>query len=499
MSSTASTYESRHQTKFYTCITPLQTHCVILLAMFVTLRSRLMASYLLLIVALFVLFFGTLLATSSLRRVRSFQTAVELNAVARPVLAAIERASQGRVTNETFVRRLNDIADEAHIRILWIDATNFATIHDSEGSWMGHVMSTKTVPRQTTNLQELTHYYEAQNGQLWVFYVPPEGQIGRTYLIFAKMEPSTGAFLSGLLGQPVLRSLVISLILAFALAALIARSIAKPLQRIARAANGIALGNYGDSLPLDGPKEVCDLANSFNQMAKQVQATQQAQRDFVANVSHDLKTPITSIQGWSQALLDGTADGEMVQTSADIIHTESARMSRMVSQLLELEKLEAGQLALRHERFVVRDWLEGVVSPFLPRALDKGVSVDMSAESVDELTADVDKLARAVGNLVDNAIRHTPRGGAITISAHQALNALSIKVRDTGKGIPDIEKERIFERFYQSDRARTSTRTGTGLGLAITREIVEAHGGSVHVRDNRPIGTLFEIILPSIT
>ncbi len=463
-----------------------------------SLRSRLMASYLLLIVALFVLFVGTLIATTSLRRVRSFQTAIELNAVARPVLAAIGRATQNRPTNEAFVNQLDSIADEANIRILWVESTNRTILHDSDSGWQGLEMSSETTPRQTTNIQESTHFYEAQNGQLWVFYVPPEGQIGRTYLIFAKTELSTGAFFSSLLGQPLLRSLVISLLLAFVLAALIARSIARPLQRIAGAANEIARGNYGDSLPLEGPMEVRALASSFNKMSQQVQVSQAAQRDFVANVSHDLKTPITSIQGWSQALMDGMVDGEMVQTSAEIIHTESARMSRMVNQLLELERLEAGQLTLRRENFYVREWLEGVVAPFLPRALEKGITVDISADPVDEFSADVDKLARAVGNLVDNAIRHTPEG-SITLTATQDTTTLTLAISDTGKGIPDSEKQRIFERFYQSDRARTSTRTGTGLGLAITREIVEAHDGTVQVRDNHPVGAVFEIKLPSIS
>jgi signal transduction histidine kinase len=464
--------------------------------MFETLRSRLMASYLLLIVALFVLFIGTLIATSSLRRVRSFQTAIELNAVARPVLAAISRATQGRTTNDVFVAQLNNIAVEANIRILWVERSNLTILHDSDKGWIGLEMPAETTPRQTTNIQESTHFYEAQSGQLWVFYVPPEGQIGRTYLIFAKMEPSTGAFLSGLLGQPLLRSLAISLLLAFVFAALIARSIAKPLQRIAGAANDIARGNYGESLPLEGPAEVRALAMSFNKMSQQVQVTQTAQRDFVANVSHDLKTPITSIQGWSQALLDGTADGEMVQASAEIIHTESARMSRMVNQLLELERLEAGQLSLRREPFRVRAWLESIVAPFLPRALEREIAVDIAADSVHELSADVDKLARAVGNLVDNAIRHTVRGGTVTLATNQELSTFYLTVSDTGKGIPDADKHRIFERFYQADRARTSQRTGTGLGLAITREIVEAHGGTVSVHDNQPVGAIFEIRLP---
>lgn len=480
---------------FYILVTPVSPAYAILPAMLETLRSRLMASYLLLIMALFLLFFGTLIATTSLRRVRSFQTAIELNAVARPVLAAIGRASQGRTTNEAFVKQLTEIADEANIRILWVDRSNFATLHDSDDGWAGLTMPSETAPHQTTNLQESTHFYEANNGQLWVFYVPPEGEIGRTYLIFAKMEPSTGAFLSGLLGQPLLQSLTISLLLAFVLAALISRSIAKPLQRIAGAANEIAHGNYGETLPLEGPLEIRALANNFNQMAQQVQITQQAQRDFVANVSHDLKTPITSIQGWSQALLDGTADGEMVQSSAEIIHTESARMSRMVSQLLELERLEAGQLTLKRKKFDVLVWLKGIVAPFLPRASEKRVTVDIVADSVDSFSADVDKLARAVGNLVDNAIRHTPSDGSITLTASQNAGNLTIIVSDTGSGIPDTEKSRIFERFYQSDRARTSTRTGTGLGLAITREIVEAHGGTIHVKDAQPTGAAFMIEL----
>lgn len=462
-----------------------------------SLRTRLMASYVLLIVALFLLFAGTLLATQSVQRLRSFQTAVELNAVARPVLAAIGRASQGRGTNQTFLRNLNTIAEEANIRILWVTAENHV-LHDSEAAWEGVELPLETRPQQTTNLQASTHRYRTEGGQLWVFYTPPEGQIGRTYLIFAKPEPSTSAFLSALFGQPLLRSLAIALLLAFILAALIARSIAAPLRRIAGAADEIARGSYGESLPLTGPSEVRALAHNFNRMTREVQSTQQAQRDFVANVSHDLKTPITSIQGWSQALLDGTADGEMVEKSAEIIHTEAARMSRMVNQLLELERLDSGQITLRTQTFPLRDWLAGVVAPFVPRAAERDIAVDIVVDDVDNLSADVDKLARAVGNLVDNAIRHAPAGSPVTISARRDDAGLALTVADRGGGVPDAEKERIFERFYQADRARSSaTRTGTGLGLAITREIVDAHGGTIHVLDNLPHGSRFVITLPA--
>ena len=368
-------------------------------------------------------------------------------------------------------------------------------MYDSGGEWGGTVAPTALVPQTSARVLDSVELIEGQDGRRWVFYTPPTGVVGRSFIVLAKPEPPRFAFFNGMFAQPIRRSLLASIVLAGILAFVIARSVARPLQRMAVAAEAVATGDYDQQVPVAGPTEVREVATSFNQMTKRVQASQIAQRDFVANVSHDLKTPITSIQGWSQALLDGTADGEMVTKSAEIIHTEANRMSRMVQELLDLARIESGTFQLKRSDFLLSDLLNRVRDSFLPQAQAKGVALTTQVASDLVLSADADRLAQVLTNLVDNALMHTAADGVVRLTAQQDAAKTTITVADTGSGIALDELDRIFERFYQTDKARSHGRKGTGLGLAIAKEIVEAHGGEISAESRLGYGTTFTIML----
>lgn len=298
---------------------------------------------------------------------------------------------------------------------------------------------------------------------------------------------------------PLLRAGILGLGVALLLAALIARSVARPLQHMSKAATQIARGDFDQRVPVNGPHEVRTLATTFNGMAQRVATTQQAQRDFLANVSHDLRTPLTSIQGFSQAIVDGVAaDPQSAQHAAQIIHDEAARLHRMVEGLLDMARIEAGQFDMLRHAVRVDSVLQGVSDSLSFKAHEKELQLSCEIPAgLPRVAGDGDRLAQVFTNLIDNAIKHTPQGGQVSISARADTQHLVIQVADTGVGIPMDDLPRIFERFYQVDKSRQRRqRDGVGLGLAISQQIIEAHGGTLNVTSQVGAGTTFTILLP---
>lgn len=337
------------------------------------------------------------------------------------------------------------------------------------------------------------------NRQRWVYVARPVGS--DRVLVFALQEPRFAvlAFFAENLLLPLLEAGAIGALVSLALVILIARSIALPLQKMAAVARGIARGDHSQTAPVSGPDEVRALGQSLNQMSSQVQATQQAQRDFLANVSHELKTPLTSIQGFAQAMLDGAADSpQAIQRSANVIYTEADRLRRLVEGLLDLARLDVGLRALTRAPLDLRLVLAAVVEKFGPRAKEKGVALRGELPpTLPAMVGDADRLAQVFTNLLDNALKHTPAGGSVTLSTATVPGGVEIAVTDAGPGIPPEDLQRVFERFYQVDKSRVRPAGGgVGLGLTITKEIVEAHGGSIRVESVVGLGTKFVVRLP---
>jgi signal transduction histidine kinase len=302
---------------------------------------------------------------------------------------------------------------------------------------------------------------------------------------------------------------LVALGISIILALVVARSIAQPLQRITSATEEIARGNYDQTLAITSPDEIGRLATSFNTMVREVKASRQAQRDFVANVSHELKTPLTSIQGFSQAILDGTADDEINRhRSVEIISSEANRMSRLVDELLDLARIESGQIQMLCESVDLSRVLEVCVEKFALRAKENNVALTLDVPVLPPVTGDKDRLAQVFINLLENALKHTPPTGKVTVKALEstkklpqkvtptATSMVEITITDTGAGIPPQDLEHIFERFYQVDKSRSGTNRGVGLGLTIAKQIVEAHKGTIRVESVRDLGTKFTVVLP---
>jgi signal transduction histidine kinase len=311
--------------------------------------------------------------------------------------------------------------------------------------------------------------------------------------------------LSDELVVPVFGAAIAAMIISLLLAFWLARWIGAPLQQVVVASRRMPFSSAAPVKP-DGPREVQELALAFNEMNKRVLDTQSSQREFVANVSHELKTPLTSVQGFSQAILDGTAASpEQVRQAAQVIYAEAGQMHRLVLGLLELARLDAGTLELRLARVDLPGLLRSIAEKFAPLAQEAGVTIHVDAPVLPSVNADGDRLAQVFTNLVDNALKHTASGGTITLRADLTGpaagltkdSAIQVDVQDNGSGIPPQALPHIFERFYQADPSRPGgERHGTGLGLAIAQEIVSAHGGKISVRSAPNDGSTFTVNLP---
>lgn len=468
-----------------------------------SLRGRLLASYV--VVSMLTLLFVTagLLLLSVQPSIRYFPALQQLDAISRNTSVELLRLRETGAGEGQFVLALQNTAVTNDVRILVADSATNRVVFDSSDndSWEGVTINDVSRPNRLLGQMDSNTVYgrfQHPNGSTWLVYAQ-QFPNSRAQIYYAVREPTPLGFFRDNFRRPLLlaggTALLLSLLFAFG----IAGSVVRPLQQMARAAAGMAQGNYQQEVPVSGPEEVQQVAASFNTMAAQVASTQQAQRDFVANVSHDLKTPITSVLGWSQAMMDGTAVSEAdQQRAASIIHDEAARMARMVNQLLDLAKLESGQLVLAQQPVDVGQLVTAVHRSQQMRAQEHDIHLTLDVQPVPPITGDYDRLTQVVANLVDNAFTHTPAGGRIhlQVKPHSA-GALEIVVQDTGSGIPQEDLPRIFERFYQVDKSRAQGSRGTGLGLAIVAELVAAHNGRIQAHSQAGKGTVFIIRLPT--
>lgn len=221
-------------------------------------------------------------------------------------------------------------------------------------------------------------------------------------------------------------------------------------------------------------------------------------KDFIANVSHELRTPISMLQGYSEAIIDDIAGSEEEKKDiAQIIYDESLRMGRLVNELLDLARMEAGYVSLEKMDIDVDEFFNRVVRKFQGLSREREISLNLvPPEKPMNVHADPDRLEQVMTNLVDNAIRHTDKGGSVTVSVQDQSGGILVEVTDTGTGIPKEDLPFVFERFYKADKARTRGRSGTGLGLAIAKNIVDSHDGKISVHSKMNEGTTFSFSIP---
>jgi len=285
---------------------------------------------------------------------------------------------------------------------------------------------------------------------------------------------------------PFVESLLIAALAGGALAAVaafwLARRIARPVVRVADAARSLAAGTHPDPVPIEGAAELATLAGAFNDLAAQLARAREAERNFLLSVSHELKTPLTAIRGYAEALREGAVS---VEDATETVALEAARLERLVGDLLDLARMNRTDFSVHNAEIDLSEVADDAVRRYQPQADGFGVTLTAIAEGPAPALADADRVLQVVSNLVENALRLAPRGGEIRLVTAPGL----LRVEDTGPGLKPEEHEHAFERFYLHERYGRERPVGTGLGLAIVKELTQAMGGRVEVASGDGVTT----------
>lgn len=300
-----------------------------------------------------------------------------------------------------------------------------------------------------------------------------------------------------------LNSSYVTFLLVFALSlvilALFTFLVYRPLQKINEAAGQYAQGNFKYELPSYGDDEIGQLSASMNYMARELGELDVYQKKFVANISHDFRSPLTSIKGYLEAILDGTIPPELQEKYLRIVLMETERLNKLTSGLLTLNSFDTKRNMLDITDFDINALIKDTTSSFEGQCRSKHISIELLFDSREQLvSADMGKIQQVMYNLLDNAIKFSHNDSTITVETTLRHEKVFVAVKDTGVGIPKDSMKKIWERFYKTDQSRGKDKRGTGLGLAIVKEIITSHGEHINAISTEDVGTEFIFTLPRV-
>ncbi len=334
------------------------------------------------------------------------------------------------------------------------------------------------------------------------------GLVGSLLLAGMVVAGARAMFISGHDLAVLLTMLLFAALLAVGFSLRGAAPLARRVERVRQGTERLAAGDLETELPVDGHDEISGLAEDFNRMAAALKEAaareremEQARRDLIAAVSHDLRTPLSAVQALIEAVTDGIADDPEAEARyLRSARRELAHLSQLVDDLFELARIDAGVLKLHLERASLHDLISDTLSSFQPQAEQRGIRlVGEVSNEVDPVLANPPKLQRVLHNLIGNALRHTPADGTIALRAEPRGEVVQVEVADTGEGIAAEDLPRVFERSFRREESRTRPERddalGAGLGLAIARGLIEAHGGTIDVESRLGRGSRFRFTL----
>jgi signal transduction histidine kinase len=284
-------------------------------------------------------------------------------------------------------------------------------------------------------------------------------------------------------------------IVALLLGILLSRTLTRPIRELTAATHAISEGNLGQQVPVRSRDEIGELTRAFNKMSAELVRSVNARRQMTADIAHELRTPLSLILGHAEAVHDGVLPP--TRENFEIIRDEAGRLEHLVDDLRTLSLADAGELSMEMETVRPKKLLQEVASLYQYHLQQKNISLDLQIpDDITDIQADASRLTQVLTNLLDNALRHTPDGGKVTLAARGTKDGLLIWIQDSGPGVASGDLDRIFDRFYRLDSARSREQGGSGLGLAIAKSIVQAHGGQMWAESQPGQGLAIFIQLP---
>ena len=424
-------------------------------------------------------------------------TRIRLQELAAPFQTAIQTAIRTGQQPRDAVDALEEQVQSANARLMIVAPGNNPTPSNVQRRVLidtgGTLVNTRLPPTDAAGIGQFTD----PDGTVWIFVqqqlrVAALGAGGQGFIVVARPRAVFADIVRALLPSLVIAG-IIAAGFALVVAGLLARTITRPLRRLVGGARAFA-SDQRARVPVGGPTEVRELGAAFNEMAGEIERARASEQAFLADISHELRTPLTSIHGFAQAIAEGEARDEGVPRAAEIIQREARRLVRMVEGLLQVAKLEAGVQRLAHEQIAAADLLRGAVAALDVQAREAGVSFAVVADTL-LVVGDPDRLSQLFINVLDNAVKHSPRGATVHVNGERTAGEVVVRVRDQGIGLPMGNERKLFSRFWRGDNA--ATRAGAGLGLAIAQAIAQAHGGSIDARNAPGGGAEFAIHLPA--
>ena len=353
-------------------------------------------------------------------------------------------------------------------------------------------------PAEAGNSQYLTGDYHGYFQEYVITVIAPviHGYSPAGYLLVHKSLDYVNE-VQGILMRAALITLLVIYLLSFIILLALEFFVYRPLRKITEAATQYASGNLDYEIPVRTEDEMGYLSASLNYMSSQLRDMEDYQKKFVANVSHDFRSPLTSIKGYVEAMADGTIPPEMQKKYLDIILFETERLTDLTQDLLTLNEFDSKNLLLNKENFDIHEMIKNVAASFEGTCTQKKISIELLFASKQmEVFADKRKIQQVLYNLLDNAIKFSDPESTVTIETTERGEKVSISVKDYGIGIPRSALGKIWERFYKTDLSRGKDKKGTGLGLAIVKEAIQAHGENISVVSTEGVGTEFIFTLP---
>jgi signal transduction histidine kinase len=301
--------------------------------------------------------------------------------------------------------------------------------------------------------------------------------------------------------QAILYAGIAAIVVALILGIILAQGLTRPLQRLTRATQAVAAGDFSQQVTVNSNDELGELAHDFNQMARALELSEKQRQQLLADTAHDLRTPISIMRSHLEAMLDGVFPA--TPENLAVVHEETLHLSRLIEDVRTLSLVETGHLPLDLSRVETMDLTQQVVAAFLPLAEADGVQLNTELKPSKPVMADAARIHQVLANLIANALRYAPQGESntptVTVKLENEGGMVCFGIKDNGPGLTAEQQQQIFDRFWRSDAARSRDQGGSGLGLAIARGIVEAHGGSISAASELGKGTEMKVRLPEAT